>query len=118
MFSGCPIATLCWCGQLDLGWQNGRRTRKYMYGASAAEVQQQLLRARSDLSRGLPVAPERQKVAQYLEGWLQDSARVSTRPRTFERYGELIRLPVVPTLGHFLLDKLAPSDVQRLLNAR
>jgi integrase len=107
-----------WCGILSLGWEAGRRSRKYFYGATAAEVQEQLLRARSDLLRGLPVAPERQKVAQYLERWLQDSARISTRPRTFERYCELIRLHVLPMLGHLLLEKLAASDVQRLLNRK
>ena len=74
-----------WCANLSLGWESGRRKRKSFYGATAAEVQHQLLKARSDYSRGLPVAVERQKVAQYLECWLEDSARVSTRPRTFER---------------------------------
>jgi hypothetical protein len=59
-----------WCAQLDLGWQNGRRARKYVYGATAAEVQEVLLKARADQSRGLPVAPGRQTVEQFLPiGW-------------------------------------------------
>ena len=45
-----------WCAILSLGWENGRRRRKSYYGTTAAEVQEQLLKARSDHSRGLPVA--------------------------------------------------------------
>src|SRR5260370_40884769 len=52
-----------WCGILNLGWENGRRIRKHLYGATAAEVQDKLLRARSDHSRGLPVTVERQRLA-------------------------------------------------------
>ncbi len=107
-----------WCGILNLGWENGRRIRKHLYGATAAEVQDKLLKARSDHSRGLPVTVERQKLAHYLERWLEDSAKVSTRPRTHGRYAELLRLHVIPVLGHTLLEKLAPADVQRLLNRK
>src|SRR5262249_19691325 len=60
-----------WCGVLNLGWNNGRRKRKYFYGTTAAEVQEQLLKARADHARGLPVPVERQTVAQYLEQWLE-----------------------------------------------
>ena len=60
-----------WCAQLNLGWENGRRKRKYYYGLTAADVQDQLLKARSDHSRGLPVAIERQTVGQYLDHWLE-----------------------------------------------
>ncbi len=107
-----------WCGVLNLGWENGRRMRKNLYGNTSAEVQDKLLKARSDHSRGLPVSVERQTVAHYLERWLEDSAKVSTRPRTYGRYAELLRLHVTPVLGHVLLEKLAPADVQRLLNRK
>jgi integrase len=49
---------------------------------------------------------------------LDDSAKPSTRPRTFDRYGQLIRIHIVPTFGSLRLEKLAPSDVQRLLNEK
>ena len=56
-----------WCGALNLGWENGRRRRKNSYGATVVTVRDQLLKARSDHSRGLPIAIERQTVAQFLE---------------------------------------------------
>jgi hypothetical protein len=36
-----------WCAQLDLGWRNGKRVRKFLYANTAADVQEQLLKARS-----------------------------------------------------------------------
>src|SRR5215472_12078003 len=36
-----------WCGVLNLGWENGRRKRKYFYATTAAEVQQKLLDEKS-----------------------------------------------------------------------
>jgi integrase len=35
-----------WCAILNLGWEGGKRRRKYIYGATAADVQEQLLKAR------------------------------------------------------------------------
>jgi integrase len=107
-----------WAAQIDLGRRNGMRLRKYLYGTTAAEVQVQLLKARSDKADGLPVKVERQTVAQYLERWLIECAKLSTRPRTFERYEQLIRLHIVPEIGATRLEKLAPGDVQRLLNLK
>src|SRR5262249_34534754 len=86
-----------WCAVVDLGWEGGRRKRKYLYGTTRAEVAEQLTQVLRDKAQGMPVACERQTVGQFLERWLEDSARVSTRPRTFERYVQLIRLHIVPT---------------------
>jgi len=72
-----------WCAQLDLGWENGKRRRKCVYGATAQEVQDALLKARADLAAGLPVAVEKQTVGQFLDRWLE-AIRSSVRPRISE----------------------------------
>ena len=51
-----------WVGSLNLGWENGKRKRRHFYAASAAEVRDELLKARSDQSHGLPVSVDRQTV--------------------------------------------------------
>jgi integrase len=107
-----------WCAVVDLGWQEGRRKRKYVYGATRQVVAEQLTKLLRDKAQALPVAVERQTVAQFLEHWLDETAKPSTRPRTFERYAQLIRLHIVPNLGPLRLEKLAPSDVQHLLNEK
>lgn len=68
----------CWCAQLDLGWQNGQRARKCLYGATAQEVQEALLKARADKSQGLPIAVDHQTVAQYLERWRSSMCALSS----------------------------------------
>ena len=107
-----------WCAQLDLGWRGGRRARKYIYGVTAAEVQRQLLKARSDHVQGLPVAVERQTVAQFLGRWLEDSVKPSVRPLTYEQYHQHVKLYLAPFLGHHRLDKLAPQHVRALLKRK
>jgi integrase len=107
-----------WCAQLDLGWQNGRRVRKYIYGATAAEVQDALLKARMDHSHGLPVVTERQTVGQFLERWLEDSVKPSVRPLTHEQYRQHVKLYLAPLLGHHRLDKLVPQHVRAFLKRK
>jgi integrase len=107
-----------WSAQLDLGWQNGKRRRKVIYGATAAIVQDALLRARADLANGLPVAVERQTVAQFLERWLEDAVKPSVRPLTHEQYRQHVKLYLAPLLGHHRLDKLAPQHVRQLISQK
>jgi integrase len=107
-----------WCAQLDLGWENGRRVRKYFYGATAAEVQEQLLKARSDNARGIPVAVERRTVAQFLDHWLEQTVKSSARPRSFESFGTIVRKHIEPAIGRIRLDKLSPQHVQTLLGSK
>lgn len=107
-----------WCAQLNLGWENGRRRRKLFYGATAAEVQDKLLKARSDHSQGLPVAVERQTVKRFLETWLEDAVKNSVRPLTFEQYHQHVRLYLSPALGQLQLAKIAPQHVRTFLKQR
>src|SRR5437016_2089065 len=60
------------------------------------------------LSNGTYVAPSRMTTKEYLGRWLRDYARVKVAAKTFERYSEIVRLHLVPALGHFCLEKLQP----------
>jgi integrase len=107
-----------WCGVLNLGWENGHRKRKYFYGATAAEVQEQLLKARSDHARGLPVAVERQTIAQYLDQWLEHTLKARAKPRSYESFSTIARLHINPAIGKIQLHKLTPQHIQRLLDEK
>ena len=107
-----------WVGVIDLGWENGRRKRKSFYGKTAAEVQERLLKARSDHSRGLPVAIERQTVAQFLEHWLDHTVKPNARPRSYESFEIIIRKHITPEIGRTRLEKLTPQQVQALLDRK
>src|SRR5206468_1301985 len=67
-----------------------------------------------ELQQGLPVAVERQKVAQFLEHWMSEVAKHKLATSTFESYDSKIRLHVLPQLGRLTLAKLTPQHLTRL----
>src|SRR5438270_10565978 len=85
-----------WCAQVNLGYVNGKRRRKYLYGATRREVAEQLTAILRDQQRGLPVGAERQTVAQFLDRWLVDVAKPKLRAKTCHSYAQLVRLHLKP----------------------
>lgn len=65
---------------------------------------------------GVGVEPRpRLTLAAYLDGWLSD---LRVAPQTRERYESLVRVHLVPGLGHHRLQSLRPSTVDRFLDTR
>ena len=60
-----------WAATVSLGYRNGKRWRKSFYGETRREIQDKLTDALSAAKLGLPVAPERQTVAQFMASWLE-----------------------------------------------
>ena len=78
-----------------------------------ADADRALTLAMADQTRGAWVDPARGRllVGDYATAWLAD--RPELRPRTRELYEGLLRLHIVPALGHVELRKLTPSTVRR-----
>lgn len=53
-----------------------------------------------------------QRLGEYLEEWLTHT-RGRLEPSTFAIYGMLVRAHLIPALGHYPLNRLAPLDIQR-----
>ncbi len=106
-----------WVGAVHLGYRDGKRRRKIVYGKTRREVQEQAAVTLRAVQQGLPVPTERQTVAQYLTAWLV-TARASVRPSTYRSYADTIRLHIIPTLGGGQLAKLSPGQIQDLLDAK
>ena len=98
-----------WAASISL---EGRK-RKTFYGKTRREVQEQLKTALHQQQQGMLVVAPQQKVGAFLTQWLEDVHKHTVRPRTYERYESLLRVHVVPALGHHQLQKLAPQHVQR-----
>lgn len=107
-----------WRAALDLGWEEGKRRRKYFYGHTQAEVRQKLADYERALAGGHSPAPERLTVGRYLDSWLEDVVRPSKAPKTVRTYEGVVRVHLKPSLGHVRLNGLAPLEVQRMLNAK
>jgi integrase len=99
-----------WEAQISLG----SGVRKSFYGRTRQEVASKLAAARRDLDKGMfIVRDERQTVGQYLTTWLAD-VQTQIRPSSHRRYGDYVRLHLVPALGKIPLTKLTAQQVQAL----
>ena len=103
-----------WMAQADLGWQDGKRRRKTLYGRTKREVQEKLRETLHRQEHGLPPVPEQETVGAFLSRWLEIS-QGRVRRRTHERYAQIVRAHLVPGLARVRLAKLTPQDVAACL---
>lgn len=105
-----------WCASVDLGFINGKRTRKVIYGETRKEVAAKLKALHRDQAAGVNLTPQQQTVKQFLEHWLEETVRRRVRPRTYDKYAHDVTHHIVPALGHLQLSRLTPDHVQKMLN--
>lgn len=91
--------------------------RKTYYGKTRREVQEQLKVALREQQQGMLINTPQQTIAQYLTQWLENQ-QSAIRPRSFERYEQLVRLHILPDLGRVSLEKLTPQRVQALYTCK
>jgi integrase len=103
-----------WAAVVSLGYVNGKRKRKYVYGQTRGEVREQLKKLLRDQQQGIPISTDRQTVSQILPRWLEERKKI--RENTSESYAKMLRLYILPHLGHIQLSKLSPQDVQSFIN--
>jgi integrase len=63
--------------------------------------------------QGTLVTSPHQKIEQFLHQWLEIH-RASVRIRTYERYEQIVRIHLIPQIGHVQLQKLTVQHVQAL----
>jgi integrase len=107
-----------WTASISLGYADGKRKRKQVYGKTRREVAEKLTAVQHDVQQGLPVVTERQTVEQFLNRWLEDSVKPTVRPKTYQSYAQMTRLHIVPSIGRVELTKLSPQQVQAWLNRK
>ena len=71
-----------WVSVISDGYQNGKRRRKSIYGATRKEVQEELARALRSQQLGLPVESDRLTVGTWLKQWLKQQEPPATRPKS------------------------------------
>jgi integrase len=86
--------------------------RKTFYAKTYKEVQEKLKKALYEQQQGTLVTAPHQTVAQFLTDWLESTQKQSVRPRTYERYEEIVRLHIIPALGRHKLQSLSAQHVQ------
>ena len=88
--------------------------RRYVSGKNKTEARAALKKIKADKDGGLVFDTPALTLGEYLERWLHDSVRDTVRQRTWERYEQIVRLHLKPSLGHVRLKDLSPAHVRGL----
>ncbi len=101
-----------WWGRYTVHTNNGPK-QKAVYGKTRADVAQKLAKAMSDRDGGLLFDASTLKLGDYLDKWLPNIEGI-VRQRTWERYEQIARVHLKPTLGRVQLKNLTPTHVRGL----
>jgi integrase len=71
-----------------------------------------------DAAKGIYFDDENQTVAQYMERWLEDSAKDDLRHRAYHNYRLQIRRHISPAFAKLKLSKLTAAHIQSLYAAK
>ena len=107
-----------WVGSLDLGYVDGKRKRRTVYGKTRREALEALNRVRRAAEQGQDLTTPSPTVGQWLDRWMAMKQADGSRPSTLRGYKQIIENHVRPALGSKRLDKITPSDVRALIDAK
>jgi integrase len=106
-----------WVGSVNLGYENGQRKRKTIYGKMRREVSEKMKSLLADQQKGMPLKTnERLTVEQFLKSWLT-TVKGEVRIATYVQYEVSVRCHLIPKLGHVPVSKLTPQDVRTFISA-
>ena len=107
-----------WVGEVLLGWEDGRRRRKFVYGRTRREAADKLREVQRLVAAGLPVSSDRLTVAGWLTMWLAHHLSRDLSPNTVEQYRSIVETHLIPAFGRVRLKALTPADVEAMLGRK
>jgi len=96
------------------GYDGDKRREITKTCATKKEALAEEAKIKTQLEQGSWVEPNRLTFGQYLEEWLEKSARVKLKRQTLELYRNIVRIYIVPTLGTTPLVRLTPLAIEGL----
>lgn len=104
-----------WCATFSVGYSaSGGRRRKTVFGETKQAVQNKLTKDKAATLEGLFVEPNKLRLGEYLDRWLEDGAKPTIRSTTHLSYQGIIENHIKPRIGGVMLSKLSPVQVQGL----
>src|SRR5713101_1809431 len=106
-------------GHFRLRWRVGDKRFSKSFHGSITEARRELRRLIKSVGDGQHVAPDKLTLAAWMDRWValqrrgdtDQPRRVLVNARTLERYEELLRLHVVPTLGKRPLQRISATEI-------
>ncbi len=86
--------------------------RKFYRGLTRDAVAKAVTKALRDLQLGVYPADDKITVEQYLNRWLDQTAKPTVRYNTYRGYEQCVRCHLIPKLGKYRLAKLTPDHVE------
>jgi integrase len=107
-----------WRGYVDLGYINGKRTRKYITGRTRKEVAAGLRNAVDARDAGtLMIGQKAVTFGEWLTFYVDTIASAKVRPSTLAGYRGYINRRIIPALGQHRIDKLQPEHLEAFYRA-
>lgn len=103
-----------WYGAVHLGYEGGKRKRRYVSGATRREVAEKIKALQVRQAQGINIAPDKRTLHLFMEQWLEDVVKVHKRQSTYFNYQLNAKRHIFPHIGRVILTKLEPSHVQSL----
>src|SRR6516165_9006942 len=79
------------------------------------QAEKELIRLIRSVDTGEHVDPTRITTGDWLKLWV-NSVKVEVSPKTHERYAEIVRCYLLPTIGQIQLQRLTSTDIQKGYN--
>lgn len=99
-----------WVYQVSLGvGPDGKRQRPRFYGRTKEEARDAAEEARRQLRRGAPIRADRQRLSDYLDGWLAGLIHPAS---TMSNYHSMLK-HVSTRMGHIRIGELRQEDIRR-----
>jgi integrase len=104
-----------WMGTVELGWgPDGKRRRRTLYGRTQREVVVKLAAERRSVAEHGADLAHTTTVTVYLTRWVEEIAAPRLKPKSLVSYRSVVRAHLIPRLGRYRLDKLAPQHVRAM----
>lgn len=100
-----------WAGSISLGYADGKRQRKTIYGKTRKDVAEELAQLIRKHRAG-QLKGDKQTLTQFVENWLEHEVKLTRRGATYDLYSSHMRRHILPVLGSKPLGKLKSQDVQ------
>ncbi len=91
------------------------KKRKYIYGATAEEVDEKIVEIKHQKNNGMEINDENLSFKQWAERWL-DLYKKDISLSTLDMYKDNLRLYIYPQIGNMLLKSIKEHHVMKLLN--